>query len=466
MRIPALLLVLSLVAVACSSSSATAASAPSTTIGEPVEVPVVVRGETIDFGTPPEIPTGPLDDELAAAVDTFFGPTLGDGIFLGSEWDALDTIRESGDVRLAWLVADLLQLARGSELQPRLVRAADELTGRTADPLNPWSDVMDHLIAWDVPAPPDYATYKSSIYTIVESEWEPLIVESELMDWRFVSWGGVRIDDRPYDTTDDFCNCIPAADNPEVSTAEEATWLADDAIVFGVEINGEARAYPRRIMEVREMVNDTLGGRDFGMPYCTLCGSAQVFFTDEVEGFERPVLRTSGLLSRSNKVMYDITTLSVLDTFLGTALTGPLADAGVVLPQHSVVTTTWGDWKASYPDTTVLIEELAMERDFDFRNNRDADGPIFPIGDVDDRLPVQEDVVGVISPDGIPIAFHAGVANALLRNGEEVNVGGVLLVLDGGGIKAVDAEGADLGAHQAFWFAWSQFHPETELWVG
>jgi len=460
-------IVVSLMGSACSSTSGdaevTGTTAPTATT---VEIPQVERGESIDFGVAPSFPIGPLSEDTTAALETFFGPTLADGIFLAEEYEALDTIRDTGDLRLAWLVADLLQLARGSELQPRLLRAADELLGRTADPINPWGDIMDHLIAWDVPEPPGYARYKSGIYTLVEPEWDELIVEHELMDWRFVSWGGVRIDSRPYDMTDEECNCIPGADNPEVTDADSADWLADDAVVFGVEINGEARAYPRRIMEVREMVNDTLGGRDFGMPYCTLCGSAQVFFTDQVDGFDRPILRTSGLLTRSNKVMYDVRTFSVLDTFLGTAVTGPLADANVVLPQHSVVTTTWGEWQAAHPDTTVLAEELALGRDFDFRNNRDADGPIFPIGDVDDRLPVQEDVVGVIRPDGTPIAFHAGVANAMLRNGESVEVGGVVLVLDGGGVKAVDADGADLGAHQSFWFAWSQFHPETEVWTG
>ncbi len=35
---------------------------------------------------------------------------------------------------------------------------------------------------------------------------------------------------------------------------------------------------------------------------------------------------------------------------------------------------------------------------------------------------------------------------------------------DGGGIRAVDKKGHDLGAHQAFWFAWSQFHPDTVIW--
>jgi hypothetical protein len=170
-----------------------------------------------------------------------------------------------------------------------------------------------------------------------------------------VSWGGVLIDDRPYDTTDEACNCIPAADNPEVETAAEATWLEDDDIVFGIVVNGEARAYPRRIMEVREMVNDTLGGRDLGIPYCTLCGAMQAYFTDELpDGVERPILRTSGLLIRSNKVMYDVNTYSVFDTFLGHAVTGPLAEIGLRLEQASVITTEWGAWREAYPDTTVL----------------------------------------------------------------------------------------------------------------
>ena len=218
-------------------------------------------------------------------------------------------------------------------------------------------------------------------------------------------------------------------------------------------------------MEVREMVNDTLGGRDLGIPYCTLCGAAQAYFTDEVpEGVERPVLRTSGLLIRSNKVMYDLNTYSVFDTFRGNAVTGPLAEKGIKLKQASVVTTDWGTWKKQHPETTVLKEELALGRNFDFRNNRDANGPIFPVGDVDPRLAVQEDIVGVINNAGIPIAFQRSKAFLALNNGDKISHQGVELVLDSGGIRAVDTNGKDLGSHQAFWFAWSQFYPNTELW--
>ena len=128
--------------------------------------------------------------------------------------------------------------------------------------------------------------------------WEQIFVEGDIA-WQLVGWGGVNIDSRPYNTTDVACNCIPAIDNPQVSNATDARWLKDDDIVFGIEVNGAYRAYPRRIMEVREMVNDTLGGRDLGIPYCTLCGAAQAYFTDQLPNdIERPILRTSGLLIR------------------------------------------------------------------------------------------------------------------------------------------------------------------------
>jgi hypothetical protein len=241
--------------------------------------------------------------------------------------------------------------------------------------------------------------------------------------------------------------------------------LKDDDIVFGIEVNGEYRAYPRRIMEVREMVNDTLGGRHLGIPYCTLCGSAQAYFTDGLpEGIDRPILRTSGLLIRSNKVMYDVNTFSVLDTFLGNAVTGPLAEKKLQLKQATVVTTDWGTWKKDHPETTVLVESLALGRDPDFRNGRDANGPIFPVGDVDPRLPVHEDIIGVITASGKPVAFQRSKAFVALKNGDDVGYENVRLELDAGGIRAVDADGSDLGSHQAFWFAWSQFHPQSALW--
>ncbi len=419
-----------------------------------------------EFGAPPPIPDGPLSFDVKAALQVALVDSL-----VNSSWNieqeiALDTIVASGDPRLVWLISDMMRFVSSRRLSNTLNDAASDLLDKKLPRRNAWGNVTDHLIAWDIPEPPDYLPVKRAIFTSLVPGWDRIFVEGDI-DWRMVSWGGVLIDDRPYDTTDEACNCIPAADNPPVISAAEATWLDDDDIVFGIEVNGEYRAYPRQIMEVREMVNDTLGGRDLGIPYCTLCGAAQAYFTDRMPaGVKRPILRTSGLLIRSNKVMYDINTYSVFDTFLGKAVTGPLARRGVQLKQATVITTDWGTWKAEHPETTVLVEALALGRDFDFRNGRDANGPIFPVGDVDPRLPVHEDIIGVITASGTPVAFQRSRALVALKRGQEIAFENVRLEIDAGGIRAVDRDGSDLGSHQAFWFAWSQFHPGTALWSG
>lgn len=419
-----------------------------------------------EFGKPPAVPEGPLSKELQSAVKVAFIDSMTQSAWGRDQTIAMGEIAESKDPRIVWIISDLMRFVSEPRFHAALANVASKLLGIKSPNENHWGVATDHLIAWDIPAPPDYLRAKRAIFTSFVPGWDRIFVEGNI-DWRHVSWGGVLIDDRKYDTTDKLCNCIPAADNPKVSSAKDATWLKDEDIVFGIEVNGEYRAYPRRIMEVREMVNDTLGGRHLGIPYCTLCGAAQAYYTDQLpEGIDRPILRTSGLLIRSNKVMYDVNTYSVFDTFLGKAVTGPLAEKKLQLKQASVVTTDWGTWKKAHPETTVLVEALALGRDPDFRNGRDANGPIFPVGDVDPRLPVHEDIIGVITASGKPVAFQLSKAFVALKKGDEIAFKNVRLQLEAGGIKAVDADGSDLGSHQAFWFAWSQFHPQTALWPG
>lgn len=183
-----------------------------------------------------------------------------------------------------------MRFATDNELTLELSWAAYKLLGKGPTYQNHWGVITDHLIAWNIPEPAGYLHVKRAIFTTFVPQWKRLFVHGDI-DWRHVSWGGVQIDDRPFDTTAKPCNCIPAADNRKVTTAKEATWLKDDDIVFGIGINGEYTAYPRRIMEVREMVNYTLGGRHLGIPYCTLCGAAQAYFTDRLpDGIKRSVL--------------------------------------------------------------------------------------------------------------------------------------------------------------------------------
>ncbi len=424
----------------------------------------------------PPAPAAPAADvqsapEALEAIDTI-NQLLGAGEL---DLASVSRIGEFGDLRHAWYLADLLRFFRG-EQGDIIAETFEQLAGvqLNADPdrlVSPWLSVANHLIAWDTPDYPGYADDKAGIFLLVEPAWEPFFADAEAtLDWRFVSWGGVLIDARPLGDTEPCPRgCIPSLDDPATTDAAVGDWYPDERIVFGLVEGDQALAIPKNIAEIHEMFNLTLGGRRLAMPYCTLCGSAQAYYTDDTGGAEQPVLRTSGLLIRSNKVMYDLTTMSVFDTFTGEAVTGPQREAGIVLDEATVVTSTWAEWKAAHPDTQIIAEDGGIGRSYDLDplGGRDDDGPIFPIGDADGRLDVQEPVVGVVTADGTAIAFPAATARGVLAAGGDVELGGVRLLADGGGLRAVGADsGEELTAHEAFWFAWSQFHPETLLYTG
>jgi len=283
------------------------------------------------------VPDGPLSGAVTEALEDVLAIAVSQSEWNPTRTAVFETIAQSQDPRLVWIIADMQRFAWRPEFRFALTQVAETILGTTFDGGRQREEIINTMMAWDMPAYPGYLAHKRGVFTYYIPGWDEIFVEGDI-PWQLVDWGGVNIDARPYDTTDDPCNCIPAADNPETSSAAAATWLDDDDIIFGIVVNGEARAYPRRIMEVREMVNDTVGGRDLGIPYCTLCGAAQAYFTDRMpSGVKRPILRTSGLLIRSNKVMYDIETHSVFDTFLGKAVTGPLADIGLQLEQTTVI---------------------------------------------------------------------------------------------------------------------------------
>jgi len=430
------------------------------------------------FPPAPEVTTGPLAEDVATDLDLLF-----DSLTSEPDLDALTRLANSGDARVAWLMTDIMRFASPTgPLGATLAAAWMQVTGTTVDPgRSIWGTTTDHLIAWDIPAPPGYVGWKRIIFELIESGWRPFFADADAaIDWRHVSWGGVLIDDRELDQTDGFCidGCIPALNDPAlVRAGSDDDWLDDDFPVFGVVVEGEAIALPKNIMQIHEMVNMTLGGRRLGIPYCTLCGSAQAYFTDVIdelpsvdgleplEGQPSLELRTSGLLIRSNKVMYEFHTKSVFDTFTGEAVSGPLQDTGLQLEQTSVLATTWGAWKDTHPTSWLIAEDGGIGRFYppDPLAGRDDDGPIFPIGEADDRLAVQTSVVAVIAPDGTPVAFSRV---ALDRGDGIATLAGVTVEASGGGYVARADDGAELATHEAFWFAWSQFHPDTALWVG
>ena len=439
----------------------------------PATPPPASIGPTADPAPWPE-PPAVSDEELEAPVAEAVGRLVAAGLTAPPDAEAVAAVAASGDARLAWILADLLRLAVTPDAEALLVDAFARLTG--TDPRDPrfgansWLAVSNLLIGWDLPAPPGYREHKAALLLQLDPGWEPFFTDPDsTIDWRVTTWGGVFIDGRPPGSAEPCVRaCIPALDDPALTSAAEGDWYPDERIVFGIGLGGEAVALPKHIMEVHEMVNLTVGGRRLGVPYCTLCASAQAYLTDAVPGGIEPlVLRTSGLLSRSNKVMYDLGTGSAFHTFTGRAASGPLREVGFVLEPVTVAVSTWEEWRAAHPDTRIVARDGGIGRAYpdDPLCGRDAGGPIFPIGPADTRLPAQAAVVGVIDEAGMPIAFAAGPARAELAAGGSVGFGDVVLTEAGGGLLARTVDGAALVAHEAAWLAWSQFHPGTALWA-
>jgi len=167
-----------------------------------------------------------------------------------------------------------------------------------------------------------------------------------------ITWGGVVKDG------------IPALTNPKLLDAEQATYMKPQDLVFGVNINGDARAYPLRILDWHEMFNDVIGGMPVALAYCTLCGSG-ILYETKLEGFPHAInIGSSGFLYRSNKLMYDTYTHSLWNQFTGKPVAGPLVDSGIELKVRPVVITTWEQWQKENPTTKVISIDTGYQRDY------------------------------------------------------------------------------------------------------
>ena len=286
-------------------------------------------------------------------------------------------------------------------------------------------------------------------------------------------------------------------------SANEADYLQDDNIVFGIAVNGDVRAYPKRILAWHEMFVDEVGGVPVAGVYCTLCGTV-ILYKTEHNGITHQ-MGTSGFLYRSNKLMYDQATQSLWNTLWGEPVVGPLVGKGIKLDYMSVVTTTWGEWKKRHPETTVLSLNTGHTRDYGegvaYNEYFSTDRIMFNVPSLDKRLKNKDEVLAIRSADN-PFDNVAISAKFLKKRpiyedkiGDEPFVvftdktgGNRVYETDGiqftkydRGDKVVDASGEKwtiyedrlvsqqgrilqrIPTHRAFWFGYQAAFPDTRL---
>ncbi|MEN0066734.1 MAG: DUF3179 domain-containing protein [Myxococcota bacterium] len=336
---------------------------------------------------------------------------------------------------------------------------------------------------------PDYALFKATLYRNIDPKFERYFQTTPSPRIRLdeIRWGGVRQDG------------IPPLRDPKLETAPEATWLNARDVVFGTVVDGQARAFPKRILAWHELLTMTIGDTTIAGVYCTLCGSMIVYRTT-VDGVTHD-LGTSGFLYRSNKLMYDKATQSLWSTLGGFPVVGPLADQPIGLPMHSVVTTTWGAWRERHPDTLVLSIKTGHRRDYGegvaYRDYFATDRLMFAVPNLDDRLSNKAPVLALRRGTD-PVAISSRFLRKHPVHHEVVDGTSLVVLTDRSGAHrvyeaqgqtfvrtdrkrtATDRQGktwtitedglvhGDLRlprvpAHNAFWFGWRAAWPTTRL---
>ncbi len=262
---------------------------------------------------------------------------------------------------------------------------------------------------------------------------------------------------------------IPAIDDPKFVPATTSGLGAGDR-VLGLVINGVARAYPIRILNWHEVVNDRFADRAVVVSYCPLCGTGMAFDAPARPGGTG--FGVSGLLYNSDVLLYDRATESLWSQILGLAISGPLQ--GTRLQPIALTHTSWSDWRARHPDTQVLSTATGFGRDYSrdpYAGYDRMQRLLFDVQHRDERFPLKEWVLG-IELDGTYKAYPFSVlARRVDARGEltdSVANHTVRIRYDAshGSAEAFDVNGRTLPATMAFWFAWVAFHPQTQVLAG
>lgn len=213
-------------------------------------------------------------------------------------------------------------------------------------------------------------------------------------------------------------DAIPPIDQPVYDGPTGGDWLSPDDLVLGYTAGEDAFAYPFKILNFHEIVNDDLNGIPVLVSYCPLCRSG-IVYDRRVEGDVLEFGNTSALYE-SDLVMVDRSTGSYWWQVVGEAIVGPLTGTTLTPLPSSVA--HWEDWQRLHPDTRVLSRNTGFDRPYEndpFLNYSqliDSGQFPFPVSEAarDDRLAASTLVVGV-EIDGAnriyPLPISDGVVN-------------------------------------------------------
>lgn len=259
-------------------------------------------------------------------------------------------------------------------------------------------------------------------------------------------------------------------------------------LVVGVDLHGEARAYPVQLIGYHHQVRDTVGGTPVLVSFCTVCRTGRVF--SPVVGGKLETFRLVGM-DHFNAMFEDRTTGSWWRQANGQAIIGPSRGKALVeIPSQQV---TLAQWLALHPASLVMQPDSALRdkyaKDFDYETgtsrkkltgtdtiswrekawvvgvtvngqSRAYDwNRLRREGIVNDDLGGQPIVVVLASDRASYFAFErpAPATRFALRRDSLVTAGQAYALSGHGDAGALKP----LSASQEFWHSWRTFHPGT-----
>ncbi|MCF2501555.1 DUF3179 domain-containing (seleno)protein [Dyadobacter chenhuakuii] len=267
--------------------------------------------------------------------------------------------------------------------------------------------------------------------------------------------------------------------------------VQDDRLVIGVEINGEAKAYPIQFIGYHHQVRDVLGGKPVIVTYCTVCRTGRVF-EPVVEG-KPDAFRLVGM-DHFNAMFEDERTGSWWRQANGEAIAGPLK--GQMLPELPTTQTTVSQWLKLHPSSQIMQPDPAYQAKYDSMSRYESGKGRSALTKTDTTAWKDKSwVVGVqagknskaydwhkllkhrvindrvgVTPVAVVIAEDNKSFFAFEKElGQEFEIRNDTLYAQNNAYnllgKRVSGEGEDLkqiNAYQEFWHSWRTFHPDTQ----
>ncbi|MEQ9640835.1 MAG: DUF3179 domain-containing protein [Alphaproteobacteria bacterium] len=295
-----------------------------------------------------------------------------------------------------------------------------------------------------------------------KSEWPDTDFSRTAVDFKDILSGGPPKDG------------IPAIDDPKFVALSEVDIPGTEPVI-GLVLNGEARAYPLRVLMWHEIANDTVGGVPVSVTYCPLCNAAIVF--DRRVGERVLDFGTTGKLRNSDLVMYDRQTMSWWQQFQGEAIVGELLGTQLAIVPSRLE--SLANFAARAPDGQVLVPNNPDMRNYGLTPYAGYDlsgAPFLYRGEYPDNVMPLDRVVKVgerawaleyvkrrgqvETDDGLRISWTPGQNSAMHEAtiAEGMDVGNIV-------VQRRDDAGAwtDVAYGVDYAFAFHAFHPDAEI---